>query len=163
MKYFIEQIYSKTISEVLKDIPDKYEEEIKKSYKNCLNEKYYNVDFDIENIDEILDRLVKLEVSLYKNMNYMTKLSYLIKDMAFEKIGFISNLGYENAQKRIKQNIIMNELEANSYIKLMNEQLHFVKEFNIMLAKNYISEGTVDFLYACGTSNDTSLRLGRQL
>jgi len=161
MKDFINQIYLETLFEVLKNIPEQYREEIEKNYKNSLYEKYYNVVFEEENREKVINYFVNTEISFWKNMNSNLKLSYLIKDVALEKIEYISNLGYKCAKERLDNNILINELEANSYINLMNEHLANVKPFNIVLAQNYISEGIMDFMYACGKTDNKSLRFAR--
>ena len=49
----------------------------------------------------------------------------------------------------------------NAYIEEMQNLFEHVEPFNINIARNYLSEGILDFQFAMNLSEDMSLRTGR--
>ena len=73
----------------------------------------------------------------------------------------ITSEGYKGAVERLNNNVLMSVEIAEKYINRINELLPLVQEYNKQLASWYVSEGSMDLLYACGKTDNTSLRIGR--
>ncbi len=166
----INKIFNNTISNVLLNIDEKYIEEITIAYKDYLNRLYSNFDDKGLTDDKLEEVFTKLENSAWTISNQGTKLSILLKDEAFNSIKSISNAGYKYALQMLENKSNSNNKEvlpviskeiSDKNINMMTELLSNVREFNVELANNIVSEGIVDYKFASGQTKYMSLRIGR--
>lgn len=164
----INKIFNNTISSVIKDIDEKYIQEITIGYKDYLNRLYSNFDRKGLTEEKLEEVFTKLEKTAWESSNSKIKLSRLLKDEAFSKIKFISNTGYEYAmhmlENKNKSNDalpVITEEVCNKSISMMSELLPNVREFNVESAKMYVSEGTLDYIYASENTEFYSFRIGK--
>ena len=137
---------------------------MQKGYLNYLNDKYKDEFYSSISTEKIID----LEMSLWKDKNSDYRLSYLIKDEFFTKLSYLSQVGLKYAMKRLsaeKLNALyepeITEEYAQNNIHLMEQYYENVKPFNKIIAQTYLSEGSVDYIYAAGLTDNKSLRVGR--
>ena len=154
----IDEIYEKTIDIVLNGIEAEYINEIKEGYKEYLNRIYSNITFKNNNANSA-NIWLNFEKKVFLNKNSKTKKQMLIKDRNYEEIEQISFEGKKYAIEKMHKNIDMNEYDAENYIKLLQEKLKNVRDFNYDRALNLVSEGILDFLYSCGKTDCQSLRI----
>ncbi len=164
----INKIFDNTISSVMKDIDEKYREEVIIEYKDYLNGLYSNFDRKGLTQEKLEEVFTKLEKSVWESSNVKTKLSRLLKDDVFSRIRSISNTGYEYAmhmlENKNKSNDalpVITEEVCNKSISMMSELLPKVREFNVESAKMYVSEGTLDYIYASENTEFYSFRIGK--
>lgn len=166
----ISEIYNQTINDILNGIDEKYKSELCMAYINYLKRIYLNFDLELGNkkIDELVSVFVNLEKSKWKDANKDSKLSELLHDQAFENIKNISNTGYKYAEEMLSKKIFNDAIEpviekekAKENIDKLNKYCDQVRNFNKQLATYYVSEGSMDFMYASGITENMSLRIGR--
>lgn len=158
----IKRIYDSIINYVLSDIEEENKSEISDEYMKYLSRSYSNLNISEENFDKICDAFIKRETNRWKNRPENYKKSQLLKDENLNRIREISLTALDYAKKRLFDHTIqLEEVEAKGLIEQMEKCIKLVKPFNMNLAKTYISEGTIDLLYASGKTEYTSLRIGR--
>lgn len=160
----IKNIYNKISFLIIKNVNEKFHNEILKSYLDYLIECYSEYEFEENNMDLYLDAFIELEISKWEDLSEEEKLILLLKDEALEKIQKISSNGYDHAINKITNSESDGTLDinvANTYIKNLEELLPLVREHNAALAANLVSEGILDYLFASTDTNNTSLRIGR--
>ena len=172
-KKLILEIYNKTINDILIGIDGKYKEELCLAYIEYLKKKYLNFDLDLGNKkpEELISLFVDLEKSKWKDTNVDAKLSELLSDSAFENIKHISNTGYKYAKSMLDKKFesgvemllqpVITEEKAQQSIEMLNTYYEQVRDFNKKIATYYVSEGSIDFQYASGITENMSLRIGR--
>ena len=169
MKKIIEKIYLDTVPILLNDVPEKYYKEILDGYKTYIYNKYSSFDFDNSQVskEELINRFINYEKESLKDETLTSKLSLFVRDEIFEKILEISRYGYKKAKEKYDKSlteefIIIDKNKAQEYIDFLNNNLSKVRDFNNIIASREVSEGILDYQYACGNVKDImSLRLGR--
>ena len=158
-----EYIYEKSKKEFIKGFNNQKEiEEILYYYKMYLEKRYNNLFKTKEEIEEKKDIILEREIKMWSHATNESKQNMLVKDEYMDKIGYLSNIAYNFAQQKAhKQEIELTEKQAKKYIDEMKSCLEKVRKFNLQLARNYLSESILDFEYACGKTECTSLRTGR--
>ena len=81
-------------------------------------------------------------------------------DDDFNDVRRLSLQGFECAKNALESNQLISKEEADANIKLLISKLETVKEDNKAEAQNLVSEGILDFGFASGIQDITSLRLG---
>ena len=158
----IQKIYEETLPIVLNDVEAEFVESITASYLAYLQNNYSSVVVDYDKKNKFCSAYIKLEASKWRNSSVGLKKSVLLVDEALSKLGTLSNTALVHAQNRLLKNeISITEERANEGIALMQEAIPLVKSFNQDLANFYLSEGIMDFSYACGITDNMSLRVGR--
>jgi len=167
------EIYNRTINDILIGIAEKYKEELCLSYIEYLKKNYLNFDFDLDNNhpDELVSLFVELEKSKWQDITVEEKLSELLSDPAFDNIKYISNTGYKYAKSLLDKKFEASSVEflqpeidqekAQESIEMLNKYYEHVREFNRQIANYYVSEGSIDFQYASGITENMSMRIGR--
>lgn len=167
------EIYNKTINDILLGIEEKYKDEVCQAYLEYLKKNYLNFDLELGNKkpEELIILFVDLEKSKWQDTNVDAKLSELLSDPALENIKYISNTGYKYAKtmldKKFEMGVemllqpVIEEEKAQKSIEMLNTYYDQVRDFNKTIATYYVSEGTIDFQYACGITENMSLRIGR--
>ncbi len=167
----IEQLYMELIDDLLSDIDVKYHEEVRTAYKTKLIERVNNFGKDT-GLEMIVAQMpIEKKISIIKNSEMSSnlglspnlKLSTILDDNAFSKIVNIANVGFKAAQERAfgeKHMLISSEL-SDENINNMNLLLPNVREFNKDFASEKVGEGELDYRFASGQSNNTSMRLGK--
>lgn len=167
------EVYNKTINNILNSVSEKYKNELSLAYMDYLKRIYLSFDFELENnqSEELIKTLVNFEISKWKDVSESSILSELLNDQAFENIKYISNTGYKyamlmldkksfNNDNTLLQPVIEKEKALES-IELLNSYYEQVRDFNKTIANYYVSEGSIDFQYASGITENMSLRIGR--
>lgn len=167
----INLIYNRTINIILNGIEEQYKDEIKIAYKDYVDKKYSSYNLEGVKKEDVYKFFVDLEVSKWEDISIGNKLSELLKDEALENIRYISNIGFEYAEARINQRkpgdnnsylpATLDETISAQNIDILNNLLSKVRSFNQNLANSFVSEGIIDFKYASGKTENTSLRIGR--
>lgn len=167
------EIYNQTINSILIGVDAKYKDELCLAYIEYLKKIYLNFDLKLGNkkTEELVSIFVDLEKSKWQDTNADAKLSELLNDPAFENIKYISNTGYKYAKSMINKKFgagvetllqpVIEESKAKESIEMLNTYCEQVRDFNKTIATYYVSEGIIDFLYASGITENTSLRIGR--
>ena len=158
MEYVINQVYKRTFSIVVDGFDenekliarDEYLKELKNKYLELgpITEKYF-------------ERILMLEYNEWKELSLNIRKQMLLKDNALEEIINLTGQGQKWAMERVDSNTLISSEITEKYINRINQLLPLVQEYNNQLANWYVSEGTMDLLYACGKTDNTSLRIGR--
>ena len=143
-KEFLMYIYEQTISIVLKDIPKESQLNIAKAYQEYLIRTYKHVNVTEESISKLKETFLKMELSCWENKTLNQKMSMLLVDEYFDKLFYLSDLTKE---------------QVNAYLIKMEEYFNKVASYNRKIAKDYLSEASLDFMYAIGESDDKSFRI----
>ena len=161
MEEFINYVYDKTISYVIKDFSLKELEEVEKSYREYLEFQYSDV-VNETNIEKSKEVFTKVEIENFKNAPKIKKQIILLKDLALDEVKYFSDYARVYAdERRCNDRIIITSDQARSYIKQMEQLVKQVRDFNLEIANKLLSESIVDFLYASGISDNMSLRSAR--
>lgn len=156
-------IYENSKEILLKGFDDsKEQEEILYFYKEYLDKLYSSNVKNIDEYEKLKDRFLKLEISKWSSIPKGVKQGLLIRDEFLNRLGYLSDLGLKYAISKLKgESIDLTEEQAKKYISDMKLLVDKVRDFNSDLAKTYLSEGILDFMYASGLTNNKSLRVGR--
>lgn len=159
----INKIYNRVINVILKDSSQENSKELSDSYRQYLINTYGDIDEQVINLEDVFNTIVEVELDKWKNVSILKKYSEFLRDDALKNIEQISLVGQRYALNRLRQKNILSisENEANQNIEMLENLRPNVRDFNKTLADYYISEGTIDFEYACGKTNNYSLRVGR--
>ncbi|MDE6285273.1 MAG: hypothetical protein K2M17_05960 [Bacilli bacterium] len=156
---FINQLYTNTIEEFLKNVTTS-RDELAEAYKSYLFQTYESLEVAPEKYDATLEVLSKTLVSQWGILPENHKMQELLKDEAMQDIRELSYKGLEYARLKISEKQILSTELANQAIQQLESVVDKVKPYNQNLAKELISEGILDYMYAAGLSENTSLRLG---
>lgn len=156
-KEYIDKIYQNTIDKFLENIPAEKKEELKKLYYNYLIRAYSNKELN----DNMAEYYQDIEVLGWENFSLEGKLSVVLEDKNLEELKKLSLEGMRYATSYVKDGTKIDVALANEKTKLMEELFNKVLDVNKVLAQNYYSEGVLDFEFATGTTNISSLRTGR--
>ena len=167
----ISEIYNKTINDILIGIDDKYKEELSLAYMEYLKKNYLNFDMSLGNKkpEDLVRIFSNLESSKWGDTHGDAKLSEMLSDPAFENIKYISNTGYKYAESRINKKFgnstdippVIDVEKAQESIEMLNKYYEQVRDFNKTIATYYVSEGSIDFQFASGMTENMSMRIGR--
>ena len=160
MVEIINSIYNNLIGIILKDVDNSYHEILKTNYLKYLNDKYYEKYKDYEDTSKILGKLINFEMAKWEDKPGNTKLTYLIDDPALNKLSEISSCASQYANDRKEIGVLLDEGVAEELIKEMENNLELVADFNKSLSSWYFSEALVELNFACGKTENTSLRMG---
>lgn len=164
----INGIFEQTKDLILDGIDENDKTQFLVDYKKYLIDSYAGTLDEGDDLEKVIKIYVKMEQKKWSNVNINKKLSTIVPDEALRKLGKLSELGYKHAQKRMTH--LINNMEYNdklsidqakSYINEMEKLSKQVKPYNVNLANNYLSEGTLDFMFASEMTNDMSLRTAR--
>lgn len=157
----IAKIFENNINIVSADVPNDLKKEFAEAYYKYLVEVY--LDDDLKETD--IPNIIKFDLLNWSHTDYELKLSQLLGDITYKELSEISYKGLNLAKKRMNDNENNNPTidttSANNYIKILEDNLSKVRFFNSERAKIIVSEGIMDFLYASGQTENTSLRIGR--
>ena len=167
MNEIINVLYKNNIELILKDFDENDQSEIKKEYLDYLTLHYSRLVNEEYNSSDIIDVIDNMEKDLWLKKKKIEKQRILLKDEKLDKMGEISNIGYENALKKLeclKNNIEyknnLNKVEVELYIDNLTKLSNEVRDFNKEIADRYLSEGILDLLFAANMSENTSFRIG---
>jgi hypothetical protein len=158
---FIQAIYDSMIEIVMNGMDKNDRELIEKKYREILNNRYSELDINASNYDKLYNLFLRRETREWTDFSLNERKNIFIGDPALEEIISLSNQAFEYAWERLTNSSVIPVKVCNDSIKRMNELSSQVKDFNKKLSLWYLSEGGVDFTYASGMSENTSLRLGR--
>ena len=163
MSDVIKKVYDEMIFTVCMGIAEEEHHLIEEEYQKLLMTRYNESDkrLKLNDYDKIYKIIYNIEYKRWINLSPMIKKNLLIKDTVLDEVVCLSNLGFELARKRIEENAVAEVNYANDMINKMNEMYNSVRDENKFTAEKYISEGTVDFMFASGQTEGMSLRMGR--
>ena len=164
VKKVIDDVYSQLIDLVLEGFDQIESEQVKKLYYDYLTKEYSDIIKSKNDIERSIRSLSIMEKSYweYKSKDY--KLSMLVKDTFLNQLGSLNQEAYESALERVKTDkLTVTKEDAEQKISKMKELYSKVQPFNSSIGYNYLLEGIEDFNYACGNSDEHSLRVGRAL
>ena len=156
----IDYLYENVKKEILKGFINPIEiKEILFFYRKYLEERYLEIT-EKEEFELKKEKFLKREMRNWIDVSKKDKQRFLVYDENLTKLGYFSNLAYEAAMARIKgENVNITEETAQNYKKRMKEYASKVRNFNIEVAKEYLSNGIVDIDFACGKTECTSFRV----
>ena len=159
----IKNVYDEMIFTVCMGIAEEDHHLIKEEYQKLLMIRYNESDkrLKLNDYDKIYKIIYNIEYKRWINLSPMIKKNLLIKDTVLDEVICLSNLGFECARKRLEENVVVEVDYANNMINKMNEMCEKVRDENKYTAERYVSEGTVDFLFASGQVDGMSMRMGR--
>ena len=159
----INKVFDKMVVTICSGIDENDCPTIKEEYKNLLHRRYSDSDvmLKINDYDRLFKIIYSIEYKEWVNHSPNIKKGLLIQDEALNQIMDISNTGFNLALKKFNDNTLESVKNVNEEIEKMNKLYDQVRDENKWNAEKYISEGTVDFLYASGQSEAMSLRMGR--
>ena len=164
----VERILGETKETFLEGVDSSIHEKILLAYKNYLMETYANILREDDNLEQVIRIWSHMEKRKWVGKNTSYKLSMIIKDDNLDKLREISGIGYKLAQKKMgfvlsdtQYTPELSKEQMNAYIEEMQNLFEHVEPFNINIARNYLSEGILDFQFAMNLSEDKSLRTCR--
>jgi transcriptional regulator of heat shock response len=172
MKEVVDKIFNQVVGIVLEGLDSKFQDKAKNNYYNLLLSSYSNYDQELKendlgikvdtiNYDKIYSSLIQLETMKWKNVPVGVKKHVLFEDVALNEIIDITSKAFKDAKTRITEGKIVSEEETNKSLSRLTELLEQVEDYNKDLATWYVSEGSMDLRYSSGTTELTSLRIGR--
>ena len=126
-----------------------------------LNLKYYEDYKEYDDFDILYEVILDFEKNSLELLTLNEKKSLYVEDKAFNKIRDISNNAVELAWQRKEKGILVLSSLVDEYERQLKELLGLVADFNENISEILVSESLVDLAYACGKSDNTSLRMGR--
>ncbi len=164
IKNIIDRVYSEMINLVLEGFEESEVDQIKKLYYDFLVKKYTEIIKRDSNSERNIKVMSVMEKSYWSDKSKDYKLSILIKDEFLNQLCDLSMLAYKRAvERKGSDKLTVTREEAEQSINKMNELFKKVQPFNNAIGYSYLSEGIEDFNYACGNSEEHSLRVGRTL
>lgn len=164
----VERILGETKEIFLEGVDPSIHEKMLLAYKNYLMETYANILREDDNLEQVIRIWSHMEKRKWVGKNTSYKLSMIIKDENLDKLRRISGIGYNLAQKKMgfvlsdtQYTPELSKEQMNAYIEEMQNLFEHVEPFNINIARNYLSEGILDFQFAMNLTEDMSLRTGR--
>ena len=163
-KIVIDRVYSEMIDLVLSGFEQSEEDQIKKLYSEYLKNKYSEFIQNDSDLEKTTKAMFIMEKSLWTNKSKEYKLSILIKDDFLDQLYDLSNIAYKLAiERKTSSKLTISTEKAKQQIDKMNEISKKVQPFNNEIGYSYLLEGVEDYNYACGNSDEHSLRVGRSL
>lgn len=153
----IKKIYQKLINLILDGFSADERNIACQEYYNILINRYSSIDID----ENKFIKIIEIEYNEWKDLGLGARKHILLKDNVLKEIVNLTGQGYKWAEERVNNNSLVSVEIAEKYINRINQLLPLVQEYNKELANWYVSEGTMDLLYACGKTDNTSLRIGR--
>ncbi len=153
----IMKIYENTVDTFLENFSASEIETIRNMYLSYLIRTYSRLELN----DRAIEYYSNLEIIKWKDFNIDGKMSVISEDKNLDELVKLSMEGLQFADQFRKNGTMLDKKIANEKIKLMDELLNKVLEFNKNLATYYYSEGTLDFSYAARLTDSMSLRTGR--
>lgn len=160
IEQIINMLYQNMISVILQGFDPKDYENVKKQYYVMLMSKYLDLDWGMNDANKFYEKMYKLEYIKWSGMPLNMKKNIFISDDNLNKIINLAGLGYKYAKNRLDKNQLISKKEALNSVKQLKEFRKNVFEYNDKLADWCVSEGTLDFYYACGINDVVSLRIG---
>ncbi len=164
MKEIYDKIYEKVKVELLKDLPEKYVENVVSGYyKKLVIAENLIEDFQMP-IAKFIDVYAATELEDLSSMNLEDKLRKYCHDSAIAAMRFISGSALKYAEKRIdseNKDISVSQQEADELITKVTQLSKTVEYFNENEVPLLLSETINDLLYASGQSENLSFRLNR--
>ncbi|MEN8906835.1 MAG: hypothetical protein ABF289_12830 [Clostridiales bacterium] len=109
-----------------------------------------------------MEQFIDIEKKELGDMGDVYKKAKFLKDEAYEELMDLSGKALGLAKKVYRtKNIINDDKEYNKKIEVLKISIDEVKDYNLVRAKNLLSEGIMDLSFAYGKSKYTSLRLAR--
>lgn len=161
----IRYIYNETIVDVLNGFNEFEHEEVRNAYKTYLINNYDSIKSS-KNLEKLKAFYLKLEKARWNSKTKEDKQRLLIEDDYLNRLGYLSDVALQYAKLRLndeQDKIDINVEQVRKFIEEMSVCANMVKDFNKSIATIYLSEGSMDFNYAVGLTDNTSLRVGRMV
>lgn len=155
----INEVFNNLISIITSGIEEQYIEEVRKNYLKKLNNRYEDKRITEDNYNKYLNNIIEIEKNEWLQISAFQKKQLLIIDDNLNQIIYISNEGFKLARDKKTNNNTISKEYAFEQIKKLEELLPNVYDFNIGVAKKYISEAILDYNYAVGDTDKRSFRL----
>ncbi len=164
VKEMADRFLSELKNELLINTEEKYHDDLINGYYNDLSNWISNSKLFYERPDDFFE----LNFERKKNsLRYATtvptlKLNLYILDESYNELVNISGIGFKAATDRINksEHPIISKDFADGQIDKMTNLHKNVREFNVERANQSVSEGILDYKYASGESEFTSIRVG---
>ena len=131
-------IYEKCLPIYLKDIDEKYHEEVKECYYNYISKSYHDLlleDIEDDDIERGVKIYIKIEEDSWKDKGPDDKLCLLIRDEYLTKIEEMHGKIIQAVHETVKTGKILTDEEGyRNFFRKSIEYLPKVREFNKELA-----------------------------
>jgi len=161
-KNIVTDIYNATIGSLLANVDEKEAESMENAYQGYLQDRYGILPISDSNYDRIIGIYIKGESDKWSAMSVDGKRAYLFRDASFSELAGLSGEAESYARARLESKSIISEEKASQMIARMKELVDKVEPYNKDMALIYLSEGSVDCIFASGKSNNTSIRLSSE-
>lgn len=165
---FLENLYNGTLSTFLIGFSEEEKTSILSSYKQYIIDSYSNVLEPGDDVSKVTQIFIDLENKKWKNKTKEEKQIIVIRDQYLDHLQYLSNTAFKYAETRLgieltgKEYVpVISQEQAEKYLQEMENCIEKIQPHNLKIARNYISEGTTDFMYAANLTNNMSLRTSR--
>lgn len=163
MEKFINEILENIKDELFSGVDSKFYDELLISYKKYLFSTLKNIKLTDDNYNKTIKIITEDNLNILKSYSPNFKLSLYIQDESYKKIYNLSMKGFNFALDKFNNNNMISINEANNYKNEMEKLLPDVYEFNYLSAMSLLSEGILDYDYACSDITYTSFRLANEI
>lgn len=165
---FLENLYNGTINTFLQGFSDTEKQELLSSYKQYIIDNYTNVLEPDDDVNKVTQLFIDIENKKWLKKTQEEKKIIVVRDQSLDHLQYLSQTAFKYAQVRLGKELTGNsfipeitEEQAKKYLKEMEECIEKIQPHNLKIARTYLSEGSIDFLYAANLTNNMSLRVGR--
>ena len=146
---FLKELYLNTVSIVLRDVPDKYVDNLKNGYYNFLVSKYASVDIVDDMYNDALIGETNENKEFFSTLSLDDRLGFLIEDKYLE---FIKQHFFNAKQlvQKIDEGFKYQSFDIEELKSKLNSSLEKVYDFNRLRALNMINSAIVDYQYVLG-------------
>ena len=166
----LNNVYNNLIDSILARFPRREHAEIKELYKKYLEASYGPAIEEGDEVEKTSRTFTTLEEISWEDSNRKDIRRGITVDEALNKLGELSAQAEKFAQYRLGMTISGEEYtpqidmeKAKQMLAEMTSLFDKVKPFNKDIAKNYLSEGSVDLAYATQQTDNMSFRVGRMM
>lgn len=165
-KEYMDGLIESILPTFMENIPEEDREQLSKAFIEKMRTDYSDVISDaVSNTNASLKMIISIfsdpEINIWSNMVLDRKKSILLYDDNFQKLISLSLNTFEKAKQRAKHNTLIEMQQYQNTFDEMENLLRKIQPYNITAAQQVYSEALVDLNYACGLSNNKSLRLAR--
>jgi len=140
---------------------------ISNEFSNYITQKYkYFNDKNVENTKRknLINVIIDKEINIWGNSDVIIKKQLVMHDENLQKIFYISSKSFAYARRKLTENMLLSETEANSIKLELNKYFNLVLDHNKEIAERQLSEINLDLDYATGKiENITSIRLSGEI
>ena len=163
MKELINKLCEELDAELVKDVDEKYHSDLRAGFRRELEERFKDCMIKPGKEDLALRGNLFFYRNLLSNSLPLEKLSNYIYDENLQQLNVLSLIALNLATDRFEKDVISDVNLVNKNRELMKSYYGKVKEFNRLRAYTIYSAAEADYEYACGITDDRSIRLSNRV